>query len=229
MFQGKKSLKSTLQNILKEKDCSIKFTKEVFLAKRQKLKQDTLYNVINSDRLSQWEKHHENTQKPMWLQRCSAALQHVHKLCLSVHTEEFWFSWTQNPRRQQHTRAGSGVADWVEPRVLRTMMEQCSWSLASELSLPSLLHQTLREEHRRQYPLGEESEHTAQLSVCWTVPTSRQQYLVPPIHMCQRWNNVLGNQPSPVVTSATFDSRTLQVFLWLFPWRGSQEAGCCVW
>lgn len=164
----------------------------MFVAKKQN-EQDALYNVINSDRLSQWEKHQENAQNPcdykdislLFGQFTSSAnaksFQFTPRNC-------FWFSWTQNPHRRQQTGAGLGVADWVEPRMLRTTMEQCSSSLASELSLPWLPRQTLREE-QTSVPFGEESEYMLNCLSAGQYLHSKRLHLVSPFHTHQRWSN----------------------------------------
>lgn len=137
----------------------------------------------------------------------------------------FWFSWIQNPHRQQQTGAGLGAADWVEPRMLKTTIRQCSWSLASELSLPSLPRRALREEHRHQCLLGEESEYSSIVCLLDSTCTQAATPCVPIPHASEV-KQCPGSQPSLEVTSATSDIRTLhcQVFLWLFPWCGFQEA-----
>lgn len=109
--------------------------------------------------------------------------------------------------------------------MLRTTMEQCSSSLASELSLPWLPRQTLREE-QTSVPFGDRIWVHAQLSVCWTVPALKAATPWVPIphasDVKQSWVVSLPLKSQvPLLILEYFIARC---FLWLSPRCGSQEA-----
>lgn len=109
--------------------------------------------------------------------------------------------------------------------MLRTTMEQCSSSLASELSLPWLPRQTLREE-QTSVPFGDRIWVHAQLSVCWTVPALKAATPWVPIphasEVKQSWVVSLPLKSQvPLLILEYFIARC---FLWLSPRCGSQEA-----
>lgn len=89
----------------------------------------------------------------------------------SANAKSFQFTlsscfWTRIRAGSSRLKWDWGAVGWIEPSMLRALTKQCSWSLASDLNLPLLPHQTLREEQMSVSLRGRIWVHCSTVSVC---------------------------------------------------------------